>query len=126
MKILICEDEEILMTAIELRLQKQGFELMKAKSGKIALEKLEKEMPDLCVCDVKSADISGLELTNYIRSVMKSTIPVILIGSLEDEELLLEGAGQGADDFIIKPFKPAELIIRIKRIFQKTAASQAV
>lgn len=118
MKILICEDEEILLTAIEFRLRKQGFELMLAKDGMEALEQIRHEMPDLVVADVMMPNLTGLELIKYIRTELKSSVPIIVISALEYDEFVLQSFHQGANDFIAKPFKPAELILRIRRILQ--------
>jgi two-component system alkaline phosphatase synthesis response regulator PhoP len=120
MKILICEDEEIMLTALEFRLRKQGFTVIKAEDGRQAIEKLKSEKPDLVVADIMMPHVSGLELIQFIRSDLKnSDIPVIIISALEYDEVVLEAFRLGANDFIAKPFKPYELILRIKRIFQE-------
>ena len=123
MKILICEDEEIMLTALEFRLRKQGFEIILAKNGKKALEMVRDSSPDLVVVDIMMPFISGLELIEFIRKDMKSSLPVIVISALEQEETVLEAFRKGATDFITKPFKPNELILRIKRIFQEMELS---
>ncbi|MFK7937287.1 MAG: response regulator transcription factor [Saprospiraceae bacterium] len=116
MKVLICEDEEILLTAIEFRLRKQGYELALAQDGMAALEQIRHELPDLLVVDVKTPKLSGLELIKYIRSELKSSIPIIVISSLDQDNVVLEAFQLGATDFIAKPFKPAELVLRIRKI----------
>ena len=116
MKVLICEDEEILLTAIEFRLRKQGYELELAKDGMAALEQIRQELPDLLVADIKMPKLSGLELIKYVRSELKSSIPIIIISSLDQDEIILEAFRLGANDFIAKPFKPAELVLRIRKI----------
>ncbi len=119
MKILICEDEEIMLTALEFRLRKQGFEVLLAENGKIALEKIKKEKPDLVVADIIMPFVSGLELIEFVRKDMRNALPIIIISALEHEDVVLEAFRLGATDFITKPFKPNELILRIKRIFQE-------
>ena len=119
MKILICEDEEIMLTALEFRLRKQGFEVILAENGKIALEKIKEEKPDLVVADIMMPFVSGLELIEFIRKDMRNALPIIVISALEHEETVLKAFRLGATDFITKPFKPNELILRIKRIFQE-------
>ncbi len=119
MKILICEDEEIMLTALEFRLRKQGFEVLLAENGKIALEKIKAEKPDLIVADIMMPFITGLELIEFIRKDMRSALPIIVISALEHEDIVLEAFRLGATDFITKPFKPNELVLRIKRIFQE-------
>jgi two-component system response regulator VicR len=119
MKILVCEDEEIMLTALEFRLRRQGFSVIKAKDGQAAIEMITQESPDLVVADVMMPHVTGLELINYIRKKKKSDIPIIMISALEQDEIVLEAFKLGATDFITKPFRPNELILRIKRIFQE-------
>lgn len=119
-KILICEDEEIMLTALEFRLRRQGFSVSKAVDGKVAKQMLSdgKESFDLIVADVMMPFFTGLELIQYIREELKSDIPVIVISALEQDDIVLKAFKLGATDFITKPFRPNELILRIKRIFQ--------
>lgn len=118
MNILVCAAEEIMMTAIEFRLQKHGFKLITAQNNDEAINHLESGDIDLVVADLKTDDIDGLELLRYVRQVMKSDLPLIFAAEMSEEDTILDGIREGANDFVIKPFKPAELIVRIKRIFQ--------
>ncbi len=124
MKILICEDEEIMLTALEFRLQRQGFEVIIAKDGKQAMELIKNANPDLIVADIMMPFVSGLELISYVRKDLASTLPIIIISALEHDDTVLEAFKLGASDFITKPFKPNELILRIKKIFQEIELSQ--
>ncbi len=119
MKILICEDEEIMLTALEFRLQRQGFEVVIAKDGQEALQLIEAGDADLVILDIMLPSLSGLQLIQHLREVRKSKLPVIIISALEHDDIVLEAFRLGASDFITKPFKPNELILRIKRIFQE-------
>ena len=119
MKILICEDEEIMLTALEFRLRKHGYEVILAEHGKAALDKVKEEKPDLVVVDIMMPYITGLELIEFIRKDMRNALPIIVISALEHEDIVLEAFRLGATDFITKPFKPNELVLRIKRIFQE-------
>ena len=123
MKILICEDEEIMLTALEFRLRKQGFSVTLAKDGQEALTKVKEENPDLVVLDVMMPHVSGLELIEYVRQDLKSPLPLLVLSALEHDEIVLEAFRRGATDFITKPFKPNELILRIRRIFQEMEVS---
>ena len=123
MKILICEDEEIMLTALEFRLRKQGFSVTLAKDGQEALTKVKEENPDLVVLDVMMPHVSGLELIEYVRQDLKSKLPLLVLSALEHDEIVLEAFRRGATDFITKPFKPNELILRIRRIFQEMEVS---
>ena len=119
MKILICEDEEIMLTALEFRLRRQRFEVMITKDGKEALSAIKEDKPDLLVVDVMLPGISGLDLIKHIREKLQLSLPIIVISALEHDDTVLEAFRLGASDFITKPFKPNELILRIKRIFQE-------
>ncbi|MCB0550721.1 MAG: response regulator [Phaeodactylibacter sp.] len=121
-KILICEDEEILLTALKFRLQKQGYELFLAVDGKEAREIIESKKPDLVVTDIDVPKISGMELISLVRNELEMSVPIIIIAPLENENLILEAMQKGADDFVTKPFKPVELVLRIRRIFQDIAS----
>lgn len=119
MKVLICEDEEIMLTALAFRLRKQGLEVLVAEDGKQALQIIKTHSPDLIVADIMMPFVTGLELINFVRQDMKSSLPIIVISALENDEVVLEAFRLGATDFVTKPFKPNELILRIKRIFQE-------
>jgi len=119
MKVLICEDEEIMLTAIEFRLQKAGFGILRAKNGKEAIEVLENNEVEMIVLDMVMPETDCYEVIHHIREEIKHKAPIILLAPIEkkDEEVL-EAFRMGIDDFVVKPFKPTELILRIKRIFQ--------
>ncbi len=118
MRILICEDEEIMLTALQFRLQKQGYDVILAEDGKEAMEKLETESPDFMVADIMMPYVTGLELISHVRTVKNSQMPIIIISALDNDDTVLEAFRLGANDFIAKPFKPNELILRIKRLEQ--------
>ncbi|MFK7809666.1 MAG: response regulator transcription factor [Saprospiraceae bacterium] len=119
MKILICEDEEIMLTALEFRLRKHGFTSVLAEDGRQALDILQQEMPDLIVADIMMPYITGLQLIEHVRTKLNSKVPIIVISALDDDATVLEAFRLGANDFIAKPFKPNELILRIKRLKQE-------
>ena len=118
MRILICEDEEIMLTALQFRLKKQGYDVIIAEDGKEAMEKLETESPDFMVADIMMPYVTGLELISHVRNVKNSQMPIIIISALDNDDTVLEAFRLGANDFIAKPFKPNELILRIKRLEQ--------
>ena len=109
-----------MLTALEFRLRRQGYTVVKAEDGREAMEKLRTEKPDLIIADIMMPHVSGLELIQHIRTDLNDKeTPVIVISALEYDEIVLEAFRLGATDFITKPFKPYELILRIKRIFQE-------
>lgn len=119
MTILICEDEEIMLTALAFRMRRQGFEVITAEDGREAMQKIEEHQPDIIVTDIMMPHLSGIQLLEMMRGEMNSEVPIIIISALEREETILETFRKGANDFIAKPFKPNELILRIKKIIQE-------
>lgn len=117
-KILICENEEILLTALKFRLQKQSYELFLAANGEEARRLVREAAPDLIVTDIGLPDVNGLDLIAYVRQECKLSVPIILIAPLDKGDALVEAVRLGATDFVTKPFKPVELVLRIRCIFQ--------
>lgn len=125
MKVLICEDEEVMLTALEFRLRKHGFEVILAEDGRKALQKIKEEVPDVLVADIMMPYVTGLEVLHHIRHELKSSLPVIIISALDNQDVVLEAFEIGANDFISKPFKPDELVLRIKLIIQEMNLAKA-
>ena len=119
MKVLICEDEEIMLTAIEFRLQKAGFGVLRAKNGEETVEMIKLHEPGMIVLDMVMPNTDCQKLIEHIRVKMKNEAPIVLLAPIEkDDEEVLDAFEAGIQDFVIKPFKPTELILRIKRILQ--------
>ena len=118
MKVLISEDEEILLTAIEFRLRKHGFQVVLAADGEQTLQKIERENPSIVIADIEMPKLDGVELVRYLRQELKSDLPVIILSALESGEKTLQALSLGANDFVTKPFKPAELVLRIRKILE--------
>lgn len=116
MTILICQEEEVMLTALEFRLNKQGFEVGTATNKKEALAFIDEHKPNLVVADILSEEVLGLDLLQYLLEKGKDHPPFILVSELQDDELILEALRAGAADFIAKPFNPIELLIRIRKI----------
>lgn len=114
-KVLIAEDDAMMLRTIEFKLSQENFEVISCANGKEALQKISSENPDIIVTDVMMPYISGLDLIGKIKVEMKLTIPIIILSAVGLEKTVLEAFELGADDFITKPFSPNELIVRIKR-----------
>jgi DNA-binding response OmpR family regulator len=113
MKILIAEDDELMLRTLEFRLKKDGHQVVLTRDGKEALEKIDEFLPDLVISDIMMPFFSGLEVVASIRE--KYQTPVIVLSAMGQEDIVLEAFRLGADDFITKPFSPSELSVRIKR-----------
>jgi len=119
MKILIAEDDVVILNTLEFRLKKDGYEVITAKDGQEALEKIESYHPDLLISDIMMPFISGLELIGAVKEKYQDKISIIILTTMGQESVVLEAFTLGADDFITKPFSPNELSIRVKRFAMK-------
>ena len=115
MRILIAEDDDLMRKTIEFRLKRDGHEVIVTHDGREALEKIAEHMPDLIITDIMMPYTSGLELTGAVRQKYHYTIPIIILSSMGQEDVVMEAFQLGADDFITKPFSPNELSLRVKR-----------
>ncbi len=119
MKILICEDDIMMVKAIELKLAKENHQVVIAGNGKIASEKLKTDNFDLIITDLLMPFLGGLELINLVRNELKKTTPIIVLSKIGTEDTIVEAFKLGADDYLTKPFSPNELSIRVKRFSLK-------
>ena len=115
-KILLVEDDLMLIYLLNFRLKKEGYKVETANNGKDAISIIKSAPPDLVVSDIMMPFVSGLELTEFIKKECETEIPIIIISSAGQEEMVLEAFNLGADDFIAKPFSPKELIVRLKKL----------
>ena len=117
MKILVAEDEPLMLMAIEAKLKNDGFEVTGVSDGQEALKAIENNLPDLIITDILMPYTSGLELIGIVRTNAKK-IPIIVLSGLGQEDTVMEAFQLGADDFITKPFNPTELSVRVKRLLK--------
>ena len=114
-KILIIEDDNLIIKILEFILKKEGYEIHIAKDGNEGIEKIGTILPDLIITDVMMPYKSGLEITAFVKK-SHPTIPVIIVSALgKEDQTVIEGFKLGVDDFISKPFNPIELVLRDKR-----------
>ncbi|ABJ76483.1 response regulator [Leptospira borgpetersenii] len=114
--ILLTEDEPGIRDTIRVVLESEGFKMISAMTGKECLSLL-KESPDLLVLDVGLPDGNGFEILKELRK--KNSIPVILLTARESELDRVLGLELGADDYMVKPFSPRELVARIKAVLRR-------
>lgn len=115
MVILIAEDDELILRTIEHKLKKEGFDVILTRNGKEAIDSIESEKIDLVITDIMMPFASGIEILSAIKSFNKS-IPTIVLSSMGQEEVVIDAFDLGASDFMVKPFSPNELMLRIKRL----------
>lgn len=123
-KILLVEDDKEIVTNLTEFFAKEGFQAKNAPGQKRALELLEEEPFDLVLLDISLADGNGFVVCSAIKSTYN--IPVIFLTASGDEYSTVTGFELGADDYISKPFRPRELITRIKNILRLTGGAGSV
>jgi len=119
--LLIVEDEKKISDIVRAYLEKEGYRVVLAYTGEQALRHI-KETFDLIILDLMLPDIPGEELCRIIRE--KSDVPVIMLTAKSDEEDRIKGLGIGADDYVVKPFSPRELVARVKAHLRRSGKSR--
>lgn len=113
MKILLVEDDQLMLKTIILRLKKEGHEITSCTDGKEAIEQIENQIFDLIITDIMLPYVSGLEIVGIVKAT--TSMPIIVLSSMGQEKTIEEAFELGADDYITKPFNLTELSFRIKR-----------
>lgn len=117
-KILLIEDDKIIVNILDFLLKKEGFETHIATDGIQGIEKIETVLPDLIISDIMMPFKSGLEITLFSKTNYPN-IPIIMISSLgKEDQTVVEVSNLGVDDFIAKPFDPTELVKKVKHLLQ--------
>jgi two-component system response regulator ResD len=122
-KILVIEDEDGIIHLINLYLKDAGFTVIVAKDGADGLALHAREQPDLVLLDIMLPAIDGFEVCRRIRAW--SNTPILMLTARGDEENRISGLELGADDYLVKPFSPRELVSRIRAILRRTGKSTA-
>lgn len=115
--ILIVEDEARLAEILEDYLRREGFRTERAKNGGQALELWRAANPDLILLDLMLPVLDGLEVARRVRS--ESEVPIIMLTARDDEVDKLVGLGLGADDYVVKPYSPREVVARVKAVLRR-------
>jgi len=125
-RILVVEDDKALMPIISYNLQKNGFIVREAINGDEALLLIKEELPDLAILDWMVPSPSGLEIWNILRRKKEtSSITIILLTAKGEGEDRIRGLNSGADDYVTKPFSPAELVARINALLRRVNLSHS-
>jgi two-component system, OmpR family, alkaline phosphatase synthesis response regulator PhoP len=116
-KILIVDDERDIVDFVRAYLEKEGYQTFEAYDGESAWSLWKRYHPSLIVLDVLMPRLNGLELCRRVRR--ESNVPIIILSAKSEEEDRLDGLDIGADDYMIKPFSPRELVARIRAILRR-------
>ena len=116
--ILIVDDEARMRRFIRMNMELEGFQVIEAENGLVALDQIRKFNPDLILMDVMMPEMDGFETLRLLREI--SAVPVILLTVKSDEEDKIRGLSLGADDYITKPFSPRELNSRVNAVLRRS------
>jgi two-component system alkaline phosphatase synthesis response regulator PhoP len=119
-KVLIVDDEPDILEIISYNLIKEGYEILTAKNGIEALDKVASYKPDLVILDIMMPKMSGVEVCKILRSKPEYNDTLILfLSALSDESSQIKGLETGADDYVSKPISPKVLVSRVNAIFRR-------
>ncbi|HEB75003.1 MAG TPA: response regulator transcription factor [Nitrospirae bacterium] len=116
-KVLIVEDEKKISDIVKAYLENEGFRVAVADTGQAALDLL-RDGADLIILDLMLPDMPGEDICQAIRE--DSEIPIIMLTAKSEEEERIKGLGIGADDYVVKPFSPRELVARVKALLRRS------
>ncbi len=115
--ILVVEDEASIAEVVSLYLKRAGFNVQTASDGKQAMELFESQGPDFVVLDLMLPEVDGLSLTRWLRD--RSNVPIIMLTARREEIDRIAGLEMGADDYVVKPFSPQELVSRVRAVMRR-------
>src|SRR5580704_8996947 len=117
--ILVVDDDAKIVRLVRAYLERDGYRVIEAADGRAALAAVEAERPALVVLDLMLPEIDGLDVVLAIRRT--SETPIIILSARGTTADRIAGLGTGADDYLPKPFSPAELVVRVRRVLARTA-----
>jgi two-component system, OmpR family, response regulator len=121
--ILLVDDESRIQDVVEYALSREGYRVTCADSGKAALARLSSESFDLVILDVMLPDVDGLSICRQLRATSK--VPILFLSAKGDEIDRIVGLELGADDYVVKPFSPRELLARVRAVLRRFESSSA-
>jgi DNA-binding response OmpR family regulator len=121
-KILIVDDEEKIARVLKAYLEQSGFQVLTAYDGKTALERFQRDRPDFLILDLNLPGMDGLDVCRAVRR--ESNVPILMLTARVDEMDKLVGLELGADDYVVKPFSPREVVARVRTILRRTVGEE--
>jgi len=122
-RVLVVDDEPSVQEVARAYLEREGFIVDSAMDGATALAQIERKPPDLIVLDLMLPDVTGEEIARHVRE--RSDVPILMLTAKAGEEQRLHGFELGADDYLVKPFSPRELVARIRAILRRAGEGEA-
>ena len=120
--ILVVEDEPSIAEVVSLYLKRAGYHVQIASDGRQAMNIFERQMPDFVILDLMLPQVDGLSLTRWLRD--RSNVPIIMLTARREEMDRIAGLEMGADDYVVKPFSPQELVSRVRAVFRRVGQEQ--
>jgi DNA-binding response OmpR family regulator len=117
-RVLVVEDEPSIREVVSLYLRRAGYQVTVVDNGQAALEALASQLPDLVVLDLMLPRVDGLEITRWLRE--RGDTPIIMLTARREERDRIAGLEMGADDYVVKPFSPQELVSRVRAVLRRT------
>jgi DNA-binding response OmpR family regulator len=121
MKVLIVDDDLALADVVSFTMRRAGYEVITAHDGQDALERWDAENPDLIILDLNLPKLDGLKVCQRIRS--QSNTPIIILSVRGEEDDVVSGLEIGADDYIVKPFSPRQLVARAEAVLRRSSTT---
>lgn len=121
--ILVVEDEASIAEVVSLYLKRAGYNVQLASDGKKAMTAFERQPPDFVILDIMLPEVDGLALTRWLRD--RSDVPIIMLTARREEMDRIVGLEIGADDYVVKPFSPQELVSRVRAVMRRLGRDQA-
>jgi DNA-binding response OmpR family regulator len=117
-RILVVDDDPAVRRLIEIRLPPAGYEVFTASSGQEALDVIARQgLPHLAIVDIVMPGMTGFEFCGIVQQFCD--LPIILLTAVDEEEVVVEGIERFAEDYIVKPFSPRELLARVERVLRR-------
>lgn len=116
MKLLIVDDDVLMLKALKFRMNKDGYDVDTAEDGRKAIECIDNCEYDLVLTDVMLPFKNGLEIVQHVKRKENTKTKVVILTALGVENAVTDGFAMGADEYITKPFSPSELSIRVKKL----------
>lgn len=121
--VLVVEDESSIAEVVSLYLKRAGFHVQVASDGKQAMSAFQQQQPDFVILDLMLPEVDGLTLTRWLRD--RSNVPIIMLTARRAEADRIAGLEMGADDYVVKPFSPQELVSRVRAVMRRLGREKA-
>jgi DNA-binding response OmpR family regulator len=123
MKALIVDDDLALADVVSFTMRRAGFDVIMAHDGQTAIDRWKSDMPDLIILDLNLPKMDGLQVCQTIRA--ESDTPIIILSVRGDEDDVVRGLELGADDYIVKPFSPRQLVARVEAVLRRSKTTSS-